>query len=127
MFETIQITEANFPSAPDAAPVYLASLRSLVPKEVKGIALDRMEASLAILQARQSASGEPLRNEPPTILFSTRPAMLIPVDGPAIYRPVERTKLERVFNTRALILRDESDNYYLHLFDAETDLAPFRF
>jgi hypothetical protein len=42
---------------------------------------------------------------------------LVLVDGPPVYRPVEKTDLERVFNTRALILLDKSGQHYLHLFD----------
>src|SRR4029453_13889000 len=94
-----------------------STFRSLIPKEVRSISLDRLEASLAILKARQKASGQPLQNNPPTVLFSTSPAMLVLVDGPPAYRAVEKTQLERVFNTRALILRDRSGKHYLHLFD----------
>src|SRR5262249_2548152 len=78
---------------------------------------DRAEASLAILQARKMAGGQPLRNDPPAIIFSTKPAMLVLIDGQPAYRPVEKTDLERVFNTRALILREKSGKHYLHLFD----------
>jgi len=116
-FQNVEITSGNFPSAGQQASSFLATLRSLVPKEVNSISLDRMEASLAILEARERASGLPVRNVPPAILFSTRPAMLVPIDGPAIYRPVSGTKLERVFNSRALILRNNFGDYYLHLFD----------
>lgn len=111
------ITQANFPSAGPQAEAYLKTLRSLLPREIQEISLDRIEANLAILEARQRGAAQPLNNHPPVILFSTRPAMLIPVDGPPVYRPVEGTDLERLFNTRALILRDRSGNYFLHLFD----------
>jgi len=113
----MQITEANFPSAGAQEKAYLAILRSGLPREVQTISLDRLEAGLAVLQARRQGALQPLGNVPPTIIFSTRPAMLIPVDGPPVYRPVENTDLERLFNTRALILRDKSNLLYLHLFD----------
>ena len=58
----------------------------------------------------------PLNNDPPTIIYSTQPALLVLVDGPPVYRPVENTAFERVFNTRALLIRDQSGTY-LHLFD----------
>jgi hypothetical protein len=115
--EQPEIVQANFPSAGAQGEAYLATLRSLLPREVPSISLDRLEANLAILQARQRAASQPLRNNPPAIIFSTRPAMLVPVDGPPVYRPVEGTDLERVFNTRALILRDKSGKHFLHLFD----------
>jgi hypothetical protein len=122
-FEDVKITQGLFPSAPDKANSYLVTLRSLLPKEVKSIALDRLEASLAVLQARQKASGQPLRNDPPTVLFSTKPAMQVPVEGQPVYRPVEKTELERVFNTRALILRDKTGKHYLHLYDGYAEAA----
>ena len=116
-FEEIQIEKSDFPSAGSLASNYTATLASLLPKEVRSLSLDRLEASLAILQAREKAKAQPLKNDPPTIIFSTRPAMLISIDGPPVYRTVDGTDLERVFNTRALILRDKDGIHYLHLFD----------
>ncbi|MGC3961615.1 MAG: hypothetical protein QM813_27935 [Verrucomicrobiota bacterium] len=117
LFDKMEITAADFPSedAPDGK--YLRTLRSLLPTEVKSIALDRLEASLAILEARQKAASQPLRNDPPTILFRSKPALLVPVEGPPIYRPVPGTDWERLFNTRALIVRNKAGQVYLHLFD----------
>ena len=66
----------------------------MLPKEVKSISLDRLEASLAILAERERARGYPLKNDPPTILFSTKPAMLI-VHGPAVI-----TRQNEVFISR---------------------------
>src|SRR5690606_33979442 len=63
------------------------------------------------------AEGHALRNEPPVIIFSTKPAMLILIDGPPAFRAVDGTDLERVVNTRALVLRDKAGRHYLHLFD----------
>jgi hypothetical protein len=116
-FDKIDIAQADFPSAGPQANTYLATLRSLLPRQVKTISLDRLEASLAILNAQQKASGQPLNNLPPVILFSTVPAMFIPVDGQPVYRPIAGTSLQQVFNTRVLLLRDQSGKYYLHLFD----------
>ncbi len=115
--EQTEITQGLFPSAGAQAQAYLATLRSVVPKEITSISLDRMEALVGILEARQKSASQPLRNDPPVIIFSTKPAMLVPVEGPPVYRPVEKTELERVFNTRALLLRDKSGQHFLHLFD----------
>ena len=121
--EQVEVTQGNFPSAGAQAEAYLATLRSLLPREVQSISLDRLEANLAILKARQRAASQPLNNNPPAIIFSTKPAMVVPVDGPPVYRPVENTDLERVFNTRALILRDKSGEHFLHLFDGYVQAA----
>lgn len=116
-FEELQIVQDDFPSAGEKSNNHLATLRSLLPKGVKEISLDRLEASLAILEARQGANGQPLRNDPPVIIFSSKPAMLVPVDGPPVYRQVETYAVDRIFNSRALILRDKAGTHYLHLFD----------
>jgi hypothetical protein len=121
--EEPEITQGHFPSAGAQAEAYLATLRALLPRDVKSISLDRLEASLAILEAHQRAASQPLQNSPPAIIFSTRPAMPVPVDGPPVYRPVANTDLERVFNTRALILRDKSGQHFLHLFDGYVQAA----
>ena len=115
--EQAELVQGSFPSAGAQEQTYLANLSSLLPREVKTISLDRLEANLAILQARRRAAAQPLNNTPPTILFSTKPALLVLVDGPPVYRLVSNTSLERVINTRALILRDRSGRHFLHLFD----------
>ena len=116
-FDKIEVERAAFPSAGAQADTYLATLRSLLPDKIPSISLDRLEAGLAILQAREKVKGAPLKNDPPIIVFSSLPAMLVMVDGPPQYRPVKGTKLQRVLNTRALILRDPAGTFYLHLFD----------
>ncbi|MRR07953.1 MAG: autotransporter, partial [Deltaproteobacteria bacterium] len=115
--EQLEIPWGSFPSAGPYSKGYMETLRSLVPKRVESLSLDQMEASLAILQARQKSAGKPLNNTPPAIIFSTLPAVLITVSGPPEYRPVEKTGLERIINTRALILRDEAGKHFLHLYD----------
>jgi hypothetical protein len=45
------------------------------------------------------------------------PAILVYIDGNPAYRPVKGAKVERVINTRPLIVRDAAGKHYLHLFD----------
>jgi len=113
-FEELQITQAQFPSLPDSS-AYLAKFRSFVTQDVKDIDLDRLEASLAIVQAQ--ARPVILKNDPPVIVFATAPTMLVPVDGLPRWSPVGSTGLERIVNTRALVLRDAKGLHYLHLYD----------
>ncbi len=115
-FEKIEIESGNFPGAEDKGEKYLAALRAGITKEVKELSLDRVEASLAIMEARKKGAG-PLKHDPPLILVFTNAAMLVQVDGTPIYRKVEYTAAERVFNTRALIVRETNGMHYLHLFD----------
>src|SRR5258706_11587560 len=61
--------------------------------------------------AQQSAK-QPLKNDPPRIMYSERPAVLVPIDGNPVLRPVADTGLMRVTNTRALILQDKATSRY---------------
>ena len=73
VIESLQITNADFPFAGPQADVYLATLRSLLPKEVKTISLDRLEACLALQQAREKSYRQSLRNDAPAILLAHEP------------------------------------------------------
>jgi len=82
------------------------------------MSLDRLEISLAIEGAQQKARAVPVKNEPPRFVISQTAAVLVPIDGAPVWRPVQGTTLERVLNTRALVLLDgPSDRFYIHLFD----------
>jgi hypothetical protein len=116
-FERIELSRAIFPSAPASESAYLDLFRGAMSKGSKPIALDRLEASLAILEERRRGTALPLRNDPPHILFSSRPAILVSIDGPPAFRAIGGTSLERVLNTRPLLIKEASGACYLHLFD----------
>ena len=111
----IQVTRANFPSAPGQAQDNLALLRQEFPKLAPAMTLDRLQAGLNLPATASKA--EPLNNAPPKIIVAMRPAELVSIDGPPAWRPVAGTDLERVINTRMLLLKDPAGHYYLHLFD----------
>ncbi|NOT63927.1 MAG: hypothetical protein HOP19_27250, partial [Acidobacteria bacterium] len=69
------ITKASFPASPERAAVYQSALQTQAPRAGQVIALDRLLAELAIAQNRQTSAGHQLKNDPPNILFSTRPAI----------------------------------------------------
>ena len=59
-----------------------------------------------------------MKTEPPQILISDVPALLVRIDGRPVLRPVPGTKFERVINTHALIIREQGSNtFYLHVYD----------
>jgi hypothetical protein len=113
--EDLTITRASFPSAPGSEGSWQASLQRLLPGACRTIALDRLEAELAVQQQVAKGSAQPLRNTPPRILFSTQPAVLVLIDGPPVLRPAGNG-LQRVINTRPLLLEDQG-RFYLHVFD----------
>src|SRR5215470_4026350 len=82
------------------------------------MSLDRLQAMVSIQNALKMGRSVPVKNEPPVIVFSPRTAVLVSIDGNATWGPVAGTSLERVINSRDLILLDDkSGKYYIHLFD----------
>jgi hypothetical protein len=111
----IKITRADFPSAQAETPKYLAALRQEFPRHTPTLTLERLESSLTL--SRTLPKPGRLNNTPPNIIVTTRPAELVSIDGPPAWRPVAGTTLQRVINTRFLLLKDQSGQCYLHLFD----------
>jgi len=113
-FEDITIKDANFPSAATLQPTLIKALRDSVPNWPQTVSLDRLLADLSITQAEAKAESIRLKNDPPKIIFSKGPSVLILIDGEPVYRPVEGTRYTRVVNTPALLLFDSSaGTFYL--------------
>ncbi|WP_242489299.1 autotransporter [Pseudomonas sp. TH08] len=112
-----QIVKADFPADASQSETWLAALQKDAQSRKKTISLDQLEAAVGVLSAEQKADGAPLENTPPTIIHSDVPALLVYIDGEATYRPVEGTDLQRVINTRPLLLKDAQGKHYLHVFD----------
>ena len=113
--EDLQITKASFPSASANSTGWQATLQQLLPETCRTIALDRLEAELAVQQEIRQGSGQPLRNAPPRVIFSSVPAILVLVDGQPVLRPAGGG-FQRVINTRPLLL-ENGGTFYLHVFD----------
>ncbi len=69
--------------------------------------------------ARQPAITAAAKGEPPVVILSTTPALLVTMDGPPRYALVKAGKplLLRVVNTRVLLLTNAAGRYFLHLYD----------
>lgn len=117
----VKITGADFPSQPAQTENYLAMVRQQFPRKQVSLGLDDLEKSLSTVQPPVKA--DQLNNTPPKIVIATRPAVLVYLDGPPVWRPVAGTDLQRVINTRVLMLKDSSGHYYLHLFDGYVQAA----
>jgi hypothetical protein len=115
--EDLTLTRSNFPTRADNGASYMEQLQMLFAGTSRTIALDRLEASLAA-SGTVNPKGIPVRNEPPQIILSYSPAILVPISGQAVWRDVPDSSFERVINTRALILRKKSEAAcYLHVYD----------
>ncbi|MEQ1764599.1 MAG: carbohydrate-binding family V/XII [Pyrinomonadaceae bacterium] len=114
----MKITKLSVPSAPDKSAQYQSLLQGKAATKVEVIGLDRLLADMAVNFTQDKSSVREVKNDPPKIFFSTRNAILILIDGSPVLRPVENTNLERIINTRVLILRDlSSKKFYLRLAD----------
>src|SRR5262245_61313307 len=117
-FTELAVTKATFPATPDKAAGYQQSFQTIIASGPSTMALDRLQALLAIEGAQQRARAVPVQNEPPQFVFSPQTAVLVIIDGDPVWRPVTDTALKRIINTRALVLLDDaSGKYYIHLFD----------
>ena len=117
VFENLAITKADFPTLPDRGAGYTAELQKRFASDVRTISLDRLQASLAL--AGVKAPTVEVQNTPPQVLISTTPAILVPIDGAPVLKPVpNHSRAQRVVNTRALILQGGFANkFYLHVYD----------
>ena len=114
-----QITRIKFPAIENKEADYQNFLQAKLPGRVRIIALDRLEAALAVVGVEQAqVRGLPVNNDPPQVIFATKPATLVLIDGSPQFKDVGGTELRRVLNSQALILLDTKKNkYYLSVMD----------
>ena len=122
---------AKVPAQPELEAKVLGFLQKQLNDAVRVVSLDRVETALAANQAGAGAEEEvAVNNDPPQIVLAERPTLLVSVDGKPAWRKVQGTSFERLINTRPLLLRDNSDTLYLHLFDgwleAQTIQGPWQ-
>lgn len=110
------VKKISLPMAPDKTTAFEVAFQSRADEQVNVIALDRLLADMAINHATTNSASYEVKNDPPQIIFSTRPALLVIVDGAPVFRPVKDTNVERIINTRVLLLRAEG-KFYLRLMD----------
>ena len=80
------------------------------------MSLDRLQALLSIECAATGTGGPVQTSHPGSSSHSA--AVLVAIHGDQVWRPVTSPTLERIINTRALVLRDNtSGKYYIHVFN----------
>ncbi len=115
-FQNIRLNRASFPTQPDQQQSYLASLQSLQNQTLRVIPLDQLEAVYAASSDISKIKTRTANNDPPRLIYTMRPSLLILVDGAPILQPLTGD-YERVINTRAIMLQDTNvlyDSYYLY-------------
>lgn len=114
----IDLPTATFPTAVERQAEYLSLARSrMALNSTLTVSLDQLETAVAIAtDDGRSVPSHTVSNTPPEIIFSTRPAVLVLVDGQPAQRETGSAGVERVINTASLLFR-ENGQYYLYLGD----------
>ena len=96
------ITKVKFPVVAEKEPELRSLLEAKLPGATKTISLDRLEAMVET--DNQIIKGVEVKNDPPKLIISTKPAVLVLIAGLPQLRDVPGVTLERVINTRSIIL-----------------------
>ena len=113
-FSNIDVTKIRFANAdPDKQTKLESLLEAEMPKWNPQMDLDRLTSTLELATVQHRAA-EDLKHDPPNILYTDHPALLVSIDGKPALRQVENSNLIRVVNTPYLIvLSYRTDLYYL--------------
>ncbi|MGE5893747.1 MAG: carbohydrate-binding family V/XII [bacterium] len=110
----VDIPEIKFPHvAADQEKQLAQTLDIQLTRMHITMSLDRLLTSLELAE-KEKAAAEGFQNNPPKIIFTTVPSVLITIEGEPKLRPVEKSDLMRVANTPFIILFDSKTKaYYL--------------
>ena len=113
LLSNLVISETHFPSLDAQTTTQMDQLvrKFLPPDAAVVVSLDRIVASM---EKSQPAATVAVRNDPPAIFVSNKPAMLVQVDGELVKADIKDTELQFVVNTNWPIFLDKSHGaYYL--------------
>ena len=114
LLRNLRALDMRFPSTPRGTSEHYSDvMRQLLPSEALVVSLDRV---LAFVHAGEVPRKEArVLTEPPPILVSTQPAVLVILDGDPVMLEDEKTSRRRIINTNWDLYQDSHTNlYYLH-------------
>jgi hypothetical protein len=114
--EDFQMTKVDFPTAKSMQTQYVAMMKSLQRQAAQVIPLDHLEAVFAASADVTRAKVQQVKNDPPRVIYTTQPSLLILVDGPPILKPLVGD-YQRVVNTRPVLLlntNEQVQGYFLY-------------
>jgi hypothetical protein len=128
--EDLEIGKVNFPTQSAKEPEYLALLKKHSPKKAKTIPLDHLESVFVLSSEAAKQTEVAVKNDPPLIIYTTQPAVLVLVDGPPMLKPLDKV-YDRVINTRAVLLLNKlNSKYYCYAarrwYNAHSIEGPFK-
>ncbi|MEO6710894.1 MAG: hypothetical protein ABI054_09660, partial [Planctomycetota bacterium] len=108
----VKVPDMRFPAATEAERGELGEvLQTALVAQHPTFSLDELIATLDPAVETESMASD-LRNDPPRILFVTRPTALITIDGEPQLREIEGSRLMRVVNTPFILLFDPAQKTY---------------
>ena len=112
LIQDVKVPQVKFPDATPEQEEKLAKfLMDQFPESGMTISLDRLLTTLQLAEQSRIAA-ENLNNQPPKIIFSDTPAVLIFIDGQPEMEMIEGADVMRVVNTPYLILFDTAAKKY---------------
>ncbi|MCC6194340.1 MAG: hypothetical protein IT518_07715 [Burkholderiales bacterium] len=116
-FADLALTKVDFPALPDRGAALRAPLAKALTSTIGAVSLDRLQASLAATTVTPRPVA--VSNAPPRVIVSMAPAILIPIDGAPVWKPVAGSAgFTRIVNTRALILKSPAaPQVFLRVYD----------
>ncbi len=114
LFNTMTITHIRLSGAADTAESSLIKSR-LESEFVKWKIKITLDDLVATMEQEQKQAGIPLNNNPPKIIFTTLPSVLINIDSMPVLKTDEKLGMKKVVNTAFLIVQNPGDNqFYLY-------------
>jgi hypothetical protein len=111
LIDNLKIRKTHFPSLDPATATQMDQLLIAFLPPTVTISLHQL---VACTPKPESFPGVELKNNPPAIFISYKPAILLDVDGPPVRARIEKTGLEYVINTHwPLFFETSTSVYYL--------------
>lgn len=90
--DQVKITKVKFPAATDRETVLTDLLQKKLPGATKTVSLDRLQAAVDL--DSEVIKPVEVKNDPPKVIITSKPSMLVLIDGPAQMRELPDTKLQ---------------------------------
>ena len=117
-FSGVILKEANFPTLPkENLREVTAEIDKAMPADGRVIALDRVLASIDKSQIMPK-NVDGVKADPPAIFYSERPAIIVNLDGDAIWSPIKDNDLKFAVNTNWDLFQHQGDKQYYLRHDA---------
>jgi hypothetical protein len=114
VLQTVTIDNIKVPSVDDTAKAdkLKAFLETEIPKLQLQTTLDEI---LSSIEEEQGTASDNLKNDPPEIIYTDKPSLLVLIDGEPRLKDDEKLEMKRVINTAFLILQHpKQQKYYLY-------------